>query len=249
MSDPTRFGDQAAQLGIALPEPVTLAIARVRAIDTAIQRLSSDQAATIDVRALEPEQVVRALHRVMHAEARGAARHYNAVHRLRGAIVAEAARQIRANGEPIVTAMRTAHDPLAAQLATDSGPVSGLDSPAALAEADEHTRTRWAAQPGLWQRLRVIHGLRFDLAELGYRLRYTDQLSRQLELMTRYVDMPADATRAQLAECYEHAEQQQWPVLLRTGYRLWLPTLDEQTQRIDALRAIWQAGRRANTGT
>lgn len=35
--------------------------------------------------------------------------------------------------------------------------------------------------------------------------------------MTRYADVPTDATRAQLAEYYDDAEQQRWPALLRAN--------------------------------
>jgi hypothetical protein len=63
------------------------------------------------------------------------------------------------------------------------------------------------------------------------------------------VDVPDDTTRAQLAEHHELAEQQHWAALLHAGCRLSLPTLDEQRQRIEKLRAVWDATGRAATGT
>lgn len=167
MTNPVDFADRFGQLGITLPEPVLLAVARVRALDAAIQRLSSDQAAATDVRVLDPGQVVRALHRAMQTEARAAAVHGNAVHRLRVATVAEATRQIRDHGDTIVTVLRTAHDPLAAQLAADTAALDGIDSAVTLATADDDTRARWAANPARWQQWRTVHSLRFYLAETG----------------------------------------------------------------------------------
>jgi hypothetical protein len=135
MTNPVDFADRAGQLGVTLPYLVLVAANRARALTLAIEHLASDPIATVDVQALEPEHIARALLRVIHAENRAAVRHSDAVNRLRTTITMEATRQIRDHGDAIIAALRTVHDPLVAQLTADSGTLSVLHGPAALTTA------------------------------------------------------------------------------------------------------------------
>lgn len=251
MIDPVVFADHTDAALVNVPKVVWSAVDVLRWLDIAIRELDTDPVADVDITTVTPNNVAATLDSVIQAEARANARHGLGVLRLRTALANAATTAIREHAEPIMAAMRAVHDPAAAQLAEDGDSLDALSTPVGLAASDTDAVLRWSENNTAMTMVSGVQTVRADLAEYGYRLRFRDAIGRELEQLTRFADAPVGADRAQLTMLYGLVEQGDWRGVIRTGCRLWLPSLTEQGQRIEALRPALasQATRRAATST
>ena len=229
-----------------LPATVVRAIDRYRAIDAAIRAIGGDPLAGLDLATVEPTDAEALVQRVNRADIAASFAHSPSTIRLRALANRAAVQSIAFCGKEIIAALRPIHDQLAEQIARGSLLLQGI-SEAGLVAASQEVRSAWVDRPTLLRTMRDVRRARNELGDAGYRLGLRDQLGRQLESLTTYVNVPPDVTPSQLITWFDLVEQHAYEGVLADSGEWWLPGLDEQRDRVQELRVVWANRRSART--
>lgn len=238
MDDPRGFVDRCGEVGIGLPAPVAVAVDRWRMIERALRDLAVDPLAGVDLATVAPADAELLVRRVIRAQIEASHAHSPAATRLHALATAEVKRAILGSAGEIMGPLRQVHDGLARRLTTIALLLNGIGD-SALPTAAPEVRAAWLDRPSTAQEMRAVRGLREDLAAVGYRLDYRDELGRELERLTRFVDVPPDITPDRLRRWLGFAAEHDFVAVLGDGGRWWLPSLAEQGERVEALRTAW----------